>query len=136
MSLISHWTLLFTNAEMELRYQRKKSRTQSLPCLGQILFWVTLAGSVARRGQLLLDAYYGSQMYNKEGELRLTLIYYCGLVVEGIVNFIPALCKGRGVSYIAFSMWHLVDSSVFYSPKEFTFVASYRARENRVGRSS
>ena len=124
MSSMRHCSLLFESAEMETQYQRKRALAQSLPCLGQILFWVTLAGSVARRLQLLLDAYYGSATFDKGEELRLTLIYYCGLLVEGVMDCIPRLRKVRGVSYIVVSMWHLVDSSIFYSPKEFTLIAS------------
>ena len=116
------WTLIFANSELENQYQRKRTSANTFPCFGKLLLLATLLGGIARRAQLLYESYYASKQGDSSEELRLSIIYFSGLLVEGCTSCIPVFRKLRGVPFIITCIWHLIDSSAFYYPDNFALV--------------
>jgi hypothetical protein len=118
-------SLRFRNADMEKRFQANRMSYDDLPCLGKALIWGTMIGASFRRLQLLYEAYSGQSPYDPNGELRITLEFFSGILLDILVYFIRSLAPIRGTALTIAAFWSVIDSSCFYYPKEPSLVPMY-----------
>ena len=115
---INPWTLKFKNAELETTYQQVKMSFKDLPLVGRIAVMVTLTLAIGRRLMLLFDSLYGTQVYDSNGEIRLTLEFMIGVALEFPFAFFKPLGSFRGAGISVGGFLSLIDSSCFYYPAE------------------
>ncbi len=122
---ISIWTLRFHNNELEQSYQAKRFTYSELPTLGRVIVYLIIAVAVIRRVQLAIDAYCGSQVYSFSDELRATIEFLAGLVLELLFYFINrvSFLKGCGLAIGGFTS--VMDSSCYYYPTVPAIVPMY-----------
>jgi hypothetical protein len=109
-------SLFFRNADLERRFQESRTLSEDLPYAGRVLFWAILFVCSARRLQLLLAAYVGFASNDPTSELRLTVVYYSGLVLEFLVFLRPTMIRFRGAISTFTTFWTIIDGSCVYYP--------------------
>ena len=118
-------SLRFLDNELENRYLSSRLTFGDLPLSGRIFLGIIIFGVSIRRIQLLLDAYYGTQTYDPSAEVRLTIEYLAGLVIEIMVYFVKCLSPIRGIAITIGSFWTVVDGSCFYYPVDPALIPMY-----------
>jgi len=97
-------------------------RCDDLPCIGRAVLWLLLLGCSARRLQYFLGAYLGLIPSDPSGELRLTVEYFAGLLLESVLFVIPALAPFRGALFTMAIFVTIADGSVFYNPMKLAWM--------------
>ena len=115
---INRFSLKFRDANLELRFQASRMKYDDFPLTGRIFLWIIVLGSSFRRLQLFFQAYLGNSSYDAKFELRLTLMYFGGFILEIFVYMISALVPIRGALVTLGTFWSVIDGSSFYYPKE------------------
>ncbi len=111
-------SLCFRNADLERRFQATRMRYDDLPYCGRLLLWVILFICSLRRLYLFFGAYFSFKGYDPSGELRLTSVYFSGLLLELVVYQQPIMLRLRGAISTFTTFWIIIDGSCFYHPVE------------------
>ncbi len=112
-----HWfSLWFQTEDLERRFQESRRRYEDLPYLGRVLLWAIILVCSLRRVQLLFAAYFGFTKDDPTGELRLTLEYFAGLILEFCVYKRPTMVSLRGAISTFTTFWTIIDGSCIYYP--------------------